>query len=643
MIAGTVWPLVPVQFLLPNDMATALDLNASSTIINGHGLQVSPDLLTQITNWQNQSTVQLIISTFSAFSQANANTAANISGFLSNLGTGVTRGQWLIDYYPSNVTPVCSGSVYYYGNITTVTTTPTYTKLISVMTNSASFSHTLLNQANLPLSYGLQGFANVYASAESYALSTFDIASSLSLLSNRTYSQSGIGFKGPMDLATNGVDANVRTIANVISSWGTMYDITNLRNFGDVYVFGQNLLNQKLGSYGNLSVNLTAAGLDVKNLSQIPHSTTTTSQVPGTTTTNSVIGAIEFPTLVNTTSTNSVPGSSPDVVKNIYSQVTGANLQSIITATDISTNTASITSLADYLDISKVVDPISFSVLQSLGITDFDTFGSYLQLKFGQGRFHSWADLSAFLQKIEIPNLYNSPSTANSLIVPASVVSTISSQIGTGTGPFNNILISDMLGSVSGIPHTPLMANLNTNYSGAVSASLISALNSLYNAIITLNAYDLAPSGPAPSPTIVQTAVNSVNAALNSLPQTSSLAHGTAAYNTLLSHLSNEVSLLSKAGATFNYGNPRTLNSFSQRIGQIASDKVKLQSYQFFSNLITKDSYGDTISASISEKINSQLLSSKSIPTFNDPGPSQVLVQAQAQNVPLSTYISQNK
>ena len=92
-----------------------------------------------------------------------------------------------------------------------------------------------------------------------------------------------------------------------------------------------------------------------------------------------------------------------------------------------------------------------------------------------------------------------------------------------------------------------------------------------------------------------------------------------------------------------NLGTQQTLNSFAQRFGTMAADSTQTYAYQFFSNIITADSYGDTIRSAIAEAFNIKLLQSKGISFTTDPSPAQMIQQAQAQNIPLSTYISRNK
>ena len=107
--------------------------------------------------------------------------------------------------------------------------------------------------------------------------------------------------------------------------------------------------------------------------------------------------------------------------------------------------------------------------------------------------------------------------------------------------------------------------------------------------------------------------------------------------------LKKEVNNLSLGGVVFNSGYTASLKSFGQSIGAVASDTTQYQTYQFFANLFTNDAYGDTLRSAVSEVINTRTLGIKGITTKNDPNPSSALYQSQQQNIPLSTYISQNK
>ena len=319
-------------------MASALQLTAQATISSGQGLATSANLLAQITSFRGRAPITTLANAFATATTANANIVANITAALSSVGSGVTQAHWLLDLYPSNVSPTSSGAVGYYGN------------------NVPRVSSTLQTQAQLPFASGMGGFANVYSTTSGYASSIFDTVSSVYLLKNKTYSQSGLGYTGRPDLISNGVGYHCSLLAGIVSEWGTMYDITNINKLSNPYVFGQNLLNQGLGSVGSLADKLTAAGLNIENLLQIPQSRQLVTQKDSIHYGSSPVGELELPTLANVVTTISVTGNSPLVVLEIYKSITGADLSAIVSAVNGPSSDELVT-LADYLDINKVIAP----------------------------------------------------------------------------------------------------------------------------------------------------------------------------------------------------------------------------------------------------------------------------------------------
>lgn len=628
-------------------MATALQLTAANSIINGQGLAASANLLTQITTFHSQEPLQYISNIFANVSSANANVTSNITTVLANLGQGVTNGsQWLIDFYPPNVTPVSSGDIYYYeyeatpqwgGNVYfPIITGYTYAPAVS----TASFSRTLANQANLPFTYGIPEFANVYATATGYASSVFDTVSSVYLLRGKTYSQTGIGYTGPIDLATNGINNKGQLLNQAVANWGTMYDVSNINKLGDPYVFGQNLLNQGLGQFGNWDTQLTNVGLNTQNLSAIPTNVSITTITESSVTVSSLVGDVEIYLPEEVTTSTVVTGNSPDVVVSIYANVVGANLQAITTAAQFSSNSAS--TLADYLTLSKVVDPLVYKQLTNLGITTLSDLGSMLQNIVGQGYYKSWADLGNFLLSIDVPTLYNTTANANTLALDESIASDLLEKYGTGSGPFNNPVLTDYLGAVAGMPYTSLMNTINTNYTAATPGNLVPALKDLDSAVATYisaaSAFELSNIAPIPDVGPVTTAVAEVNSSLSSAKTTAASMAARSAYYSILNQLTSEVANCNKAGVTFN--NPRIsrLDNFAMGIGDAASG----DNYNFFANLITNDHAGDTVRLRVAEVYNSRKLSNKGITTTNDPNPASILSQSLQQNVPVSTIIARN-
>ena len=626
-------------------MASALQLNATATVINGHGISVSPDILSAISKYQGLATVKLVKDIYNLASGA---TGTELTTALGSLGSG-TNGIFLLDKYPSNVTPTCSGSVSYYATIATpiysgeTITGYTYTPVVS----SASFSNTLKNQANIPMANGIAGFANVYSTVSGDASNSFDTVSSIKILKDKTYSQSGLGFKGPTDLATGGVGTNGALLANVVSNWGTMYDVHNMTQFGNVYVFGQHLLNQQLGDYG-LTLEFIKAGLNLGDLTKVQSGYSSTTQEANTIASTTFVGSVEYPTLTNVTVSVPVTASSPEVMATIYRTVTEGNLTSIVTATNISVPASStITSLNDYLDLSKVTSPSDHDQLRGLGITTMADLGTYFHKTMGQASFDSWKNMGQFFRSIDVPKLSSNVSAGgNTKILSSSAVSTLSAQNTAGTGALGQPLISDYLGAMSGIPYTELLQTI-IDKAPDVSKGVESTLTRLKTAVNTYLSSSGGVDGQGnplpPDITPVTTAITEVNSSLNSISNSASYFSSNVAYNTMISHLGGEVSRLSRAHVVFNAANSSILKNFAQQIVQGATDKTQQESYQFFANVISHDEYGDTIRIAISESINSSILSGAGIQTSNDPQPSLALQQASAQNIPITTYLSQNK
>ena len=635
-------------------MASAVSLNAAATIANGQGLSVNTDMSTVITSFKSLGTITTVANIFSTAANVAANARPTLISSLENLGSGVTQAQWLIDFWASNITPASSNTVSLLleglpenirrqgfsnlANYFDLTVVSTYGHTLA----TASFIDAVETQADLPFSHGLAGFASVFQQSYGYAVQTFDNVSSVSMLQDKTYADSGIGHSGIHDLITGGLGTGTTLLANVVSSWGTMYDVTNLNLFADPYVFGQNLLNHGLGTYGNLSVNFTAAGLDVTDITKIPATVTTTSQVSSPIVTQTVIGPVELPALATVSTTNDVKGSSIDVIMSIYRKVTGNDLAEIVSATGIVVDDPTkLTTLADYLDFDKVINSSQRNSLSSLNIQTLSQLGEYLHGKIGQATFASWGEISTFLQSIEVPVLNYTTTTASTSILTANAISTVSNTA-VGTGPFGNPIMSDFLGATAGINYVDNFGTLFSSYSD-MSPTVYSALQTLDAEVVNWkNGYVASPEYIPPT-TPVDTAVTAVNSALNSLPTTTKLLQSQTAYIAMLHQLSMEVSNLGKGKVIFGAGTTDQLNGFSQRFADSSSDKDKYQTYQLITALITHDAQGDTLRAAIAETINYNKLLSAGISIYNNPEPASAITSAATQNMSLSTYLSQNK
>jgi hypothetical protein len=668
-------------------MATAVALNAISSIINSQGLGTSPALLANITAYQTNSALASFANCYVSAGISSSQTA-NIVSQLNTIGSTITSGHFLLDLYPGNVTPTSSASITAWTANTVIATGSLISYLGKIYTTTgnvfgSSFDGNVISnctltgvsgivkkQAQLPFASGYSGFANIYQRSQGYAQQVFDTVSSISMLTNKTYAQTGVGFAGPTDLVTNGIGTTAVLLANVVVNWGTMYDINNITQIGDPYVFGQNLLNQNLGYLNALADQLTGVGLDITNLPDVPAVKTTTVQEEVMTTVSSFAGEIEFPTLKETTTTEAVTGNSPTVVLNIYKTVTGGNLAAAITATGITTSTSNasqLLTLADYLDLKKVVSANLYSALNVLGIYTFTDLGQYLGKKLGQARFRSWAEMSRFLLTLETPTLSYLTANATTNILYSSTVTTLTNAFGTGSGALGNPVMIDYLGACAGDPYTNKFYTINSNYSSlAIQAGITTPLSNLNRAIVDYgNAYNVylasevpesspgAGDGTPPDPLLlpsfstITSNVTAVNSALSSLPTTGTLAEATALCNagwyTMLNRIAVEVSNLNRSGVVFTSGTTLGLLGFAENIGQTASDKTQVEGYQFFANITTNDAAGDSIRAVVAETLNTRALNGVGVNIYNNPDPRLKIYQSQAQNVPLNTYLSQNK
>ena len=611
-------------------MATALQLTAQATIINGQGLAPSANLLAQISSFQNHSTVHTVANIWQNVFTAND---ASLASAVSSLGSNVYLGLWLLDLYPSNVSAACSVGPQYYDS--------------AYASTVPSFSNTLLAQARAPFANGMSEFANVYGTASSLMLSSFDTVASINILQNRTYGQSGLGYTGPADLATNGLGGNVSAvIADTVTAFGTMYDVNNMANIGDPYVFGQNIINQGLGNYGNIIAQCRAAGLNTRNLQQIPTATTVTSQQASTTATSTPIGQVQLPTITNVTTTTAASGTSLNVMQNIYQSVSGSDLQAIVTATQTTVSNVSITTLADYLNFNKVFTVSQQANLAYYGVNDFASLGRWLQSRIGSGYFANWNAVVNLMANLSVPSQTYTTTTGNTPVLSAGTISTLSTSLATGSGPFNNAVISDFLGATAGMPYTVDITALNNYYSSVDTATLNSDLATLDSRVVTYMNGAIANTMPSLTPVV--NAVNAVNAYMNSAPfQTqANLVPAQTAYTDVISHLNTEVSNLHKAGVVFNSpgsGYPSLLSGFAQSFSQAAAGRTQFQTNQFFANLITNDTAGDTLRAAVAENINTVVLGTGGIILNNDAQPAAKIAQAAALGIPLSTYLTQNQ
>ena len=124
-----------------------------------NGFTTNPTITNAMTQYLNLPTISILSNIFSqASAMAHAYSDASIIlTTVDDLGS-VSTGRYLLDFYPTNVTPTCSGSIIVYGNTASTT----------------SFMNTIRVQSNLPFSNGLPAFANIVTACKAHSMQSFD-------------------------------------------------------------------------------------------------------------------------------------------------------------------------------------------------------------------------------------------------------------------------------------------------------------------------------------------------------------------------------------------------------------------------------------------------------------------------------------
>jgi hypothetical protein len=614
-------------------MASALQLNEIAAINANQGLLVSANITSAISTYRSAPTVQAVYNMLSD-AAAHPQSGSIVGSTLDAVASGLTQGHALIDAccVPISQNTANIGVGYF-------ASTVSYSGTLTAYVNAFFYANS---------SVSLSLFSRIFGGCSSYCSRCQDHKASKGILSSTTYGTSGLGYTGPTDLATNGLGSKGRVLANVISTWGTMYDVKSLSNFYDPYVFGQNLLNQGFGTFGNLAVNLTAAGLNVTDLASLPSTSSLSQTSAGTTSITAFgVGAVDLPSLTTTTTQTDISGTNSVVVHNIYSQVTGTNLGAIVHATNVSGYGSSVSSLDDFTNFAKAIGPSNINSLASIGVKDFPALANILVKTAGSGSYASWTDLANFYNSIDVPRVMVQTNTVSSTSVLHSTTQTfVDTAYPNGTGPLNTVTMIDLLGTVSGITQEANMASLTTAVKSA-GIGVLGSLNNLRTALKTyMTQYDAwladITYGAQPSLAPVTAAQQTVITTINSLSSTV-LAPVTKAQTASINNLNYEAYLLNQAGVQFTVGSSQELTSFAQNLPAAASDKLQFYTYPVIQNLTTHDSAGDDVRLAISEYINQSVLSQAGILTNNDPQPSVAINTASRLNTPLSTYLSQHK
>lgn len=389
-----------------------------------------------------------------------------------------------------------------------------------------------------------------------YSNSTYE---SLYAYKDVTFDNLGINVSNHRDAITNGITtifgggattaagikANITTLANAIANFGNVYDATKLNKLGDPATFVQYLLDS---GYNFVPPDgwqdMTAAELKYYL--------------------NSIIGPV-------------------------FSRV--------IELSGIKNSTAS--NLGELLDLSKVFPADALALVPG---KDFAGLANMF-VNMG-GKFKSFADVAAMLNSIQVPDLtYLSTHTSP---VTESEFSSLTYQLGTGTGVFGNPTITDIIGTAAGTVHAGNLATVSsvlTTVSNLTSGqSLIACLANLAVACASGNSGYITSNI-----TIVRNAANIFNADSTVISSTA----GNTAITNMQTQLTLETTNLAKAGISLDSIPTSGVTSVIGLVNGLHNygvDANQLNYNALFAGTVQQNNGGDSVLASLTEgqNINAQ-------------------------------------
>lgn len=358
---------------------------------------------------------------------ANAITPATITAMMGLAQGGALQVNPVIGSAISTMTQYAA---------TLANTNPTFASQIT------SAATALATQSSQLMAAGPAGFGTILNQAAGHIKESVEVKKAMNFMANTNFSDFGSGITSMSSLATQGVDTvlgNLGAASKAFSSAGSLFDSTDMKNFGTSVGLINQMKSSKLANSTGLNSALVKAGVDITKLDD----PTQASKI------DMVMSNIKDPAVINSV----------------------ANQFDIKPA-----GTSSMQSLKDFTDITKLANPADIKGLS----TDLTGIGS----KLGSmgASFKNPAAASNFCAGIEVPNVPKlndfAPDLAGLMSKAGPVIDNL---VGTGTGKLGVPSMEDFMGSVSGT--SPAITNVLksiTPESIAGVQSMVTSANSLF-------------------------------------------------------------------------------------------------------------------------------------------------------------------
>ena len=418
--------------------------------------------------------------------------------------------------------------------------------------------------ANSLISGGIPKFALMFSQAILFASTSFTAHGELAQSKAKNFEDFGFQFNNFQDMITGGVTSQfnsdtISLLANEFANLGTMFDIGDLSKLWDPRSLCANLLKQGLGYVGNLKQKLVDAGIDINKLDE----------------------------------------ADIAVVNSVLSSIDENDIEIIQTTTGF-TPYKPLCCLEEALQISYIFSPKIAARMGSMkNLSD--------KLTNIGGNFSDAIQLAAFYGSIEIGNFPN----LNKLKVPApdqlllDLVDKVKDTHGSGSGPFNNPRITDILGTVAGI-----------GYADDLTKSADMQEKLIANDPQVLEFFNYVKSTTNPNPVRLSELILAINSksSMQNVLNTYNLKMVNSA-SRLTTELANRKS--AKIDPATITATDSDVDNFIDQLSSIATDNLGLGLSLLITRMATNDVYGEAIVACLQETRNLNRLEAVNITVTN--------------------------
>lgn len=410
--------------------------------------------------------------------------------------------------------------------------------------------------------YDIAKFASLLSSAGAFATTSWKMNNELEHFNSIDFTDIGIAITDYKSVATNGLSSvfgsqtHIMSLASALRNLGTAYDVTQLGKMDDPAVFIANLQKQGLLPAGFIT-----------------------------------------------------PDNEDDLL-NALSQISGATLQAIISQTKIVLpEPLAVTNLSQLLELDMVFPA------EAVALIPDGTMSSLANelLNLG-GRYKSFAELADTIAAIEVPDIPYL--NAYTTLIPDAEYTRLTAKLGTGSGPYTNPLITDMLGTVAGVGVTDnlttvssaLTSTLTYPSASALNTALVNLATACASANVTFINSNIAATWSAAN---TFTAECNTNATLFSTVTTAN-----AAIKSVQTHLALELNNLLLADANIDAASPTGINSTLGLVNSLHDygvDTYQLGYNTLFNNCLQANVGGDAVKAALVEGRNINAQTQRSI------------------------------